>query len=185
MDPSQPGEATPGLGLRLEGGARPRSVARRRCENCAQPLVLAAVARKSVFIPLEKFDLISLEMCPHCAEETDGSAGENGFYANLRNSIELLPPPLLPAPVEFRATPVMESPRVRCRMRGKLGGRQLSIQPPLKAGCPVCRSPLVFVCSIDEQWAPDHFNFGGGFGYLFVCKRECSPDGALFYWDCP
>jgi hypothetical protein len=98
--------------------------------------------------------------------------------------------PALPDPVFFHATPTGEpssepefrkwNPRI---VRGKLGGRQLSIQPPLEATCHVCSSPLIFVSSVDEGWAPAILNFAGGFGYLFVCRSECSPKSARFYWD--
>ena len=183
---------TPDLGIRLEGLSELRPNSRPApCPNCGAQLSLFATYENSDFIRLSKFALISLEFCPACSAESDGSPGGNGFFPQLRDAEDPMSEPSLPEPVFFHATPTDEpssEPEFRKwrprTMRGKLGGRQLSIQPPLEAACEKCSDPLVFVSSIDEGWAPAILNFAGGFGYLFVCQSECSPESALFYWDC-
>jgi hypothetical protein len=185
-------EPTPDLGVRLEGLSERRANSRpASCPNCGGQLSLFATYEKSVFIPLSRFALITLEFCPACSAESDGSAGGNGFFPLLRQAGDPVSEPSLAKPVLFRATPTEEpssEPEFRKwhprTMRGKLGGRQLSIQPPLEATCEKCSSPLIFVASVDEGWAPAILNFAGGFGYLFVCRSECSPKSTLFYWDC-
>jgi hypothetical protein len=152
---------------------------------------LFATYENSAFIHFSRFALITLEFCPACSKESDGSSGGNGFFPVLRQAEDPVSPPSLPEPVYFHATPTEEPsserefrkwhPRI---MRGKLGGRQLSIQPPLETTCENCSDPLIFVSSVDEGWASAILNFGGGFGYLFVCRSECSPKSTLFYWDC-
>ena len=184
-------ERTPGLGFRLEGlrELRPNSKAL-PCPNCGGELLSFATYENSTFIHLSKFALIVLQVCPRCSAQTDGSSGGNGFFPLLRQADDNLPMPALPFPFYFRATPTGEPSsepefrKWRPHLRAKLGGRQLSIQPPLEANCQKCSAPLLFVSSIDERWAPMVLNFGGGFGYLFVCKAECSANSALFYWDC-
>ena len=185
-------ERTPALGFRLEGLSDPRPNSRPApCPNCAGQLALFATYENSAFIHLSRFAWVALEFCPACAKESDGSPGENGFFPLLGQADAALSPPSLPEPVYFHATPTGEpSSEEEFRkwragsMRAKLGGRQISIQPPLEANCDKCSEPLVFVASIDESWAPGILNFGGGFGYLFVCRSECSPNSTLFYWDC-
>jgi hypothetical protein len=179
------------LGVRLEGRSAPRPNSREMlCPKCEAQLSLFATYENSAFIRLSKFALITLEFCPACSAESDGSAGANGFFPLLRQEAEALAEPALPEPVFFHASPTNEPssepefrkwhPRI---MRGKLGGRQLSIQPPLEAECERCSERLMFVASVDEGWAPAVLNFAGGFGYLFVCPSECSSESALFYWD--
>jgi hypothetical protein len=161
------------------------------CPNCAGELALLATYENSAFIHLSKVAMITLEFCPACSKESDGSSGGNGFFPLLAQADAPLSWPSLPEPVYFHATPTGEpSSDQEFRkwragaMRAKLGGRQVSIQPPLEATCEKCSDPLVFVSSVDESWAPAILNFGGGFGYLFVCRSECSPKSTLFYWDC-
>ncbi len=183
---------TPALGLRLEGlhERRPNSKAA-PCSNCGGPLSLFATYENSAFIQLSIFALITLEFCPACSAESDGSSGGNGFFPLLRHAGDPTSEPSLPEPVYFRANPTEEPSSEQefrtwrpSMMKAKLGGRQLSIQPPLEASCDRCSGPLIFVSSIDERWAPTLLNFAGGFGYLFVCRLECSPKLARFYWDC-
>jgi hypothetical protein len=184
--------STPGLGVRLEGRRERRVESRTTpCPYCGGQLFLLATYEKSVFVRLSVFALITLEFCPACSAESDGSSGGNGFFPLLRRAGESLSEPSLPEPIYFRATPTGEplseeefrkwQPRI---VRGKLGGRQLSIQTPLNASCEHCSGPLIYVSSIDEHWAPTILNFAGGFGYLFACGAECSPKAVLFYWDC-
>jgi hypothetical protein len=189
---TEAGERTPDLGIRLEGlsEVRPNSKAM-SCPNCSSgQLSLFATCETSAFIHLSKFALMALQVCVDCAAETDGSVGANGFFPVLRHIEDGLPMPVLPKPIYFRATPTGEPSseaefrKWQTHVKAKIGGRQLSIQPPLQANCEKCSAPLVFVSSIDELWAPPVLNFAGGFGYLFVCKAECSSDSALFYWDC-
>jgi hypothetical protein len=183
---------TPDLGVRLEGLSEPRPNSRAvPCPNCEGQLFLFASYENSAFIRLSKFALITLEFCPVCSAESDGSSGGNGFFPLLRQADDSMSEPSLPEPVFFRATPTGEpfsEPEFRKWhphiMRGKLGGRQLSIQPPLETTCEKCSDLLIFVASVDEGWASAILNFAGGFGYLFVCRSECSPKSALFYWDC-
>jgi hypothetical protein len=152
---------------------------------------LFALLERTNFVPFSKFDFLKLEICPPCAAETDGAAGGNGFFPALAMSPAKFPEPLLDQPVLFQASPTGEPETQEefdkwdygC-VRGKLGGRQVSIQAPLQASCEHCGSPLTFVASLDEQWAPNHLNFGTGLGYIFACSAECSPESALFYWDC-
>jgi hypothetical protein len=193
LDPAiGPVEPTPHLGIRLEGFSelRPNSRAA-SCLHCGRQLFVLATYESSAFIHLSKFALATLEFCPACSKESDGSSGGNGFFPLLRQAGDSVSPPSLPEPVYFHATPTEEPSSEqefrrwrRGVMRAKLGGRQISIQPPLEAICEQCSAPLIFVASVDEGWAPDVLNFGGGFGYLFVCRSECSPKSALFYWDC-
>jgi len=183
---------TPGLGIRLEGLNDLRQNSNEVfCPNCGGLLSLLATYEKSAFIHFSRFALVTLEFCPACAAESDGSAGGNGFLPQLRQAGDPMARASLTDPVFFRATPTGEpSSELEFRkwhprtMRGKLGGRQLSIQPPLEATCENCSDPLIFVASVDEGWAPAILNFAGGFGYLFVCRSECSPKSAIFYWDC-
>lgn len=193
LDPA-PGveEGTPNLGVRLEGLSRSRPQTRpASCPNCEGQLALFATYENSPFVRFSRFALIALELCPTCSRDTDGTAGGNGFFPRLVHPDLALSPAALPEPVYFRATPTdepaseQEFRKWRAGvMRAKLGGRQMSIQPPLEANCEKCSSPFVFVSSIDESWAPSVLNFGGGFGYVFVCRSECSPNSTLFYWDC-
>jgi hypothetical protein len=193
LDPASPHLApTPDLGVRLEGvnTTRPHSKPA-SCPNCAGQLALFATYENSAFIHFSKFALVSLEFCPVCSKQTDGSAGGNGFFPLLRLAEDSVAPPSLPETVYFHATPTQEpSSELEFRkwsrgvMKAKLGGRQLSIQPPLEALCEKCSEALIFVSSVDEAWAPDILNFGGGLGYLFVCRSECSAQSTLFYWDC-
>jgi len=184
-------ERAPRLGVRLEGISEPRPNSKvQSCPKCGGPLLLFSTYEKSAFIHLSKSALIALELCPVCSAETDGSSGGNGFFPVLLQSDDQLPTPALPQPIYFRATPTgepyseSEFRKWNPEIKAKLGGRQVSIQPRLEADCDKCSAPLIFVSSIDELWAPTVLNFGGGFGYLFVCKAECSPNSALFYWDC-
>jgi hypothetical protein len=154
--------------------------------------VLLATYRRSEFIPLEKFALIALEMCPKCSRESDGSPGENGFEVSLATKASQLSAPVLSKPGFFKASPTHEPTAAAAfrkwlpeEVHGKLGGRQVAIQAPLEAQCRLCKGPQQFVGSIDERWAPQLLNFGGGMGYVFVCKRECAAEAVLFYWDCP
>jgi hypothetical protein len=183
---------TPDLGVRLEGRSEPRAHSRpQNCAVCGGQLFLFASYENSAFIHFSKFALVTLEFCPTCSAESDGSSGGNGFFPLLRQAGDALSPPSLPAPVYFHATATQEPTSElefrewsRGMMRAKLGGRQLSIQPPLETVCQNCSAALIFVSSVDESWAPAILNFGGGFGYLFVCSSECSPKSTLFYWDC-
>ena len=185
-------KATPGLDIRLEGQTDPRpNSAPAACPNCGGPLALFATYERSVFLPLTKYELIALEYCSACASESDGFAGGNGFFPSFRQQEEPLALPALSRPVYFHATPTGEPSSAsefeiwrEGKVRAKLGGRQISIQPPLEANCDTCGGSLDFVSSVDESWAPDFLNFGGGFGYLFACRSECSPKAAMFYWDC-
>jgi hypothetical protein len=183
---------TPDLGIRLEGRSSRRANSRAvPCARCGGQLSLFATYENSAFIHISKFATITLEFCPVCSAESDGSSGGNGFFPRLRQAGDPVPEPSLSEPVFFHATPTDEPssetefrkwrPRI---MRGKLGGRQISIQPSLEATCENCSDPLIFISSVDECWAPAILNFGGGFGYLFVCRSECSPESTLFYWDC-
>jgi hypothetical protein len=192
LKPASRPEATAGLGFRLEGGRTSVANSGKRCNNCETPVVLFATYRRTEFIPLEKFDAIALELCPACAEESDGSSGGNGFLPSLVMKDAVLSEPILAKPVLFKATPTSE-PTTRLGfdkwlpdiVHAKLGGRQISVQAELRAKCKLCKGSLQFVASIDEKWAGDVLNFGGGFGYVFVCQRECSPQAVRFYWDCP
>jgi hypothetical protein len=185
-------ERTPNLGVRLEGVSAPRLNSQPVfCSNCEGQLALFATYQNSAFIRFSRFALLTLEFCPVCSKESDGSPGENGFLPLLRQAEDPVPPPSLPEPVYFHATPTGEPSSEQefqkwnpGAMRAKLGGRQVSIQPPLEASCNQCFSPLVFVASVDESWGPGILNFGRGFGYLFVCRSECSLKSTLFYWDC-
>jgi hypothetical protein len=187
-----PVKRTPGLGIRLEGLSEVRPNTRAvPCPNCGEQLALFATYENSAFIRFSKFDLVALEFCPSCSRESDGSPGENGFYPRLQRAEDPVSQPSLPEPVYFHAAPTEEPASEeefrewrRHIMRAKLGGRQLSIQPPLETDCESCSGPLIFVSSVDESWAPAILNFGGGFGYLFVCRLECSAKSTLFYWDC-
>jgi hypothetical protein len=183
--------ATPKLGVRLEGRGEPgRNSRAAPCPSCGGQLSLFATYESSAIIHLSKYALISLEFCPACSAESDGSSGGNGFFPRFRQAGDPMAEPALSEPVYFHATPTgepsseQEFREWRPWIRAKLGGRQLSIQPPLEATCERCSDPLIFVASVDEGWAPAILNFAHGFGYLFVCRSECSPGSALFYWDC-
>lgn len=188
--PAPEAMATPGLGIRLEGGEAHNGT-EAPCPSCRNPLGLLATFGRSRFVPLERYSILAVEQCPSCSRESDGWPGGNGFFPRLAETGADLAPPLLRAPVYFQARPNGE-PSTRSdfdrwhggKVRAKLGGHQLSIQPPLEGCCERCGRPLVFVASIDESWAPAILNFGGGFGYLFICASECSDRSTLFYWDC-
>jgi hypothetical protein len=199
LNPAPENEATPGLGFQLLGG-EPKSISgdEEVCELCGGPMHLLAIYQRSTFIPLERHHSILLTICPECAAESDGFEGQNGFRASFHSdesealALERLQA-LLPQSVYFRATPTDEPSDASAfeqwkkgKVRPKLGGRQIAIQGERPARpCRHCGSPWVFVGSIDERWARDYLNFGGGMGYLFACSRECSADAASFYWDCP
>jgi hypothetical protein len=184
--------ATPGLGVRIQGRSEaPPHTQLIPCPVCGEPLSLLVTYGRSAYLRFERFDQIALEFCVACASETDGSADGNGFFPKLLLASDPVPAPALPAPIDFSATPTQEpisETEFRAwkkgKLRAKLGGRQISIQPPLESGCRRCSEALLFVASVDESWASEVLNFGGGFGYLFVCRSECSPDSTLFYWDC-
>jgi hypothetical protein len=201
LDPvTSKNEATVRLGFELLGRTkrqmRSRKEVTRGCASCHRPLSLFAVYERSAFIPLERYAAIILEICGSCARESDGSSGANGFVARFTRVPELgrllrTATRHLPASVYFCATPTLEPHTLvkfrawkQGKLRPKLGGRQISIQAELtKRRCSYCGGPWRFVGSIAERWARPHVNFGGGFGYVFACGRECVAKAASFYWD--
>lgn len=73
----------------------------------------------------------------------------------------------------------------------QLGGDPIWLQSPELPSCPVCRGPMKLLAQLDAEVAESSFDderyylpFGcGGWGYLFVCEKECEARGAAFLWQ--
>ena len=82
----------------------------------------------------------------------------------------------------------------------KVGGVPSWLQNNQTPICPKCGGSMRFVAQFDAEldgvlpadpkmWNPEDFrffHFGGddGIGYLFICEKECSPEGVSFLWQC-
>jgi hypothetical protein len=70
----------------------------------------------------------------------------------------------------FEPDPAVENVE-DARLENKVGGYPVWVQSPEEVVCAKCNKPMRFVAQISD--ALDRaLNFGGGFGYLFVCPDE-------------
>ena len=73
----------------------------------------------------------------------------------------------------------------------QLGGDPIWLQSPEPPTCPVCRGRMKLLAQLDAEVAESSFDeekyylpFGsGGWGYMFVCAKECDARGAAFLWQ--
>jgi hypothetical protein len=74
----------------------------------------------------------------------------------------------------------------------KIGGTPAWVQGEEVPTCAQCGGPMKYVAQLNYfgAWDEDqHYWIGPNFGdagnsYVFLCEKECSPNGAAFLWQC-
>jgi hypothetical protein len=93
---------------------------------------------------------------------------------------------------------VDEALRDQVELVTKLGGTPGWIECAVELGCPQCGGPTKFIAQLEEfgEWGEfGEWNerqarlvdqdFGHSISsYLFLCKKECGPHSAAFFWPC-
>jgi uncharacterized protein YwqG len=72
------------------------------------------------------------------------------------------------------------------KLTGKLGGTPDWIQGDEFQMCPHCERPMQFVAQVDFYLDGEYeLPFGdSGMGYTFLCPDSCTPQSAVFLWQC-